>query len=206
MGLLADKVAIIAGGTSGIGARIAEVFLAEGARLTIASPMREEGEALARRLGAGVRFHYSDVSCEADVQSLIESTVADTGRLDVMVNNAGIAGHFASIARLDLEQYERTLAVVLKGVMLGTKHAARIMLPRGAGSIINTGSVAGSRAGFGPYDYSAAKAAVIHFTRCAAVELGEHGVRANSISPGGIATGIFGKAMQLDQDAIARSD
>ena len=122
-----------------------------------------------------------------------------------MVNNAGIAGRFGGIATLDMAQYERTLAIVLRGVVLGTKHAAAAMLRQGSGSIINTGSVAGSRAGYGPYDYSAAKAAVIHFTRCVAMELGEKGVRANSISPGGIVTPIFGKSLGLTPDEIERS-
>jgi NAD(P)-dependent dehydrogenase (short-subunit alcohol dehydrogenase family) len=197
MGVLDGKVAVVAGGTSGIGARIAELFVAEGASTVIASPFAEEGEALAATLGARARFCQTDVADEAEVAALVAAAVASFGRLDCMVNNAGIAGRFGGIAGLDMAQYERTLAIVLRGVVLGTKHAAAVMLRQGSGSIINTGSVAGSRAGYGPYDYCAAKAAVIHFTRCVAMELGEKGVRANSISPGGIVTPIFAKAMKL---------
>jgi NAD(P)-dependent dehydrogenase (short-subunit alcohol dehydrogenase family) len=205
MGVLDGKAAVVVGGTSGIGARIAELFVAEDARVVVASPFPEEGESLVARLGAGARFVAVDVAEEAQVAALVDDVVAKEGRLDCMINNAGIAGRFGGIASLDMAQYERTLAIVLRGVVLGTKHAARAMLARGQGSIVNTGSVAGSRAGYGPYDYSAAKAAVIHFTRCAAMELGEKGVRANSISPGGIVTPIFGKALNLPPEAIERT-
>lgn len=205
MGVLDGKVAVVAGGTSGIGAGIAERFAAEGAAVVIASPFPEEGEALAAKLGAVVRFRRADVSQEAEVKALVEGALAAHGRLDCMVNNAGIAGRFSGIAALDLDQYERTLAVVLRGVVLGTKHAAAAMLAQGFGSIVNTGSVAGSRAGYGPYDYCAAKAAVIHFTRCVAMELGEKGVRANSISPGGIVTPIFAKALNLPPEQVGQT-
>ena len=205
MAMLKGKVAVVAGGSSGIGARIAELFVAEGAAVAIASPFVEEGEALAATLGAAACFIRTDVTDEAQVEALVATAVARFGRLDCMVNNAGIAGRFSGIAALDLAQYERTLAVVLRGVVLGTKHAAAVMLRQGAGSIVNTGSVAGSRAGYGPYDYSAAKAAVIHFTRCVAMELAEKGVRANSVSPGGIVTGIFGKSIELPADEIPKT-
>jgi len=205
MAVLDGKAAVVAGGSSGIGARIAELFAAEGAAMAIASPFVEEGEALARTLGAKACFIRADVTDEAQVEALVAAAVARFGRLDCMVNNAGIAGRFSGIAALDLTQYERTLSVVLRGVVLGTKHAAAVMLRQGAGSIINTGSVAGSRAGYGPYDYSAAKAAVIHFTRCVAMELAEKGVRANSVSPGGIVTGIFGKSIELPAGEIPKT-
>jgi NAD(P)-dependent dehydrogenase (short-subunit alcohol dehydrogenase family) len=206
MGVLDGRVAIIAGGTSGIGARIAELFIEEGAIVTVASPFAEEGEALAARLGKHARFAAVDVAEEASVKALVDDTLARFGRLDCMVNNAGIAGRFGGIAKLDMALYERTLAVVLRGVVHGTKHAAAAMMRQGSGSIVNTGSIAGSRAGYGPYDYSAAKAAVIHFTRCVAMELGAKGVRANSVSPGGIVTGIFGKSLDLPPEKIAATE
>jgi NAD(P)-dependent dehydrogenase (short-subunit alcohol dehydrogenase family) len=205
MGVLDGKAAVVAGGTSGIGARIAELFIEEGAAVAIASPFAAEGEALAARLGAKARFIAADVAQEAQVKALVDGAVAAFGRLDCMVNNAGIAGRFRGIAGLDMAQYEETLAVVLRGVVLGTKHAAAVMLRQGFGSIVNTGSVAGSRAGYGPYDYCAAKAAVIHFTRCVATELGEKGVRANSVSPGGVVTGIFGKSLNLPPEEIEKT-
>jgi NAD(P)-dependent dehydrogenase (short-subunit alcohol dehydrogenase family) len=205
MGVLDGKAAVVAGGTSGIGARIAELFIEEGAQVAIASPFAEEGEALVAALGARACFIAADVAEEGQVKALVAAAVGRFGRLDCMVNNAGIAGRFSSIASLDMMQYERTLAIVLRGVVLGTKHAAAVMLRQGFGSIVNTGSVAGSRAGYGPYDYCAAKAAVIHFTRCVAMELGEKGVRANSVSPGGIVTGIFAKALNLPPEQIEKT-
>jgi NAD(P)-dependent dehydrogenase (short-subunit alcohol dehydrogenase family) len=205
MGVLDGKIAVVAGGTSGIGAAIAERFIAEGAHVVVASPFVEEGEALARKLGAAARFHRADVTEESDVAALVENAVAAFGRLDCMVNNAGIAGSYRGVASLDIVEFERTLAVLLRGVVLGTKHAAKAMLRQGAGSIINTGSVAASRAGYGPHDYSAAKAAVVHFTRCVAMELGAKGIRVNSISPGGIVTPIFGKSVGLPPDEVERS-
>jgi NAD(P)-dependent dehydrogenase (short-subunit alcohol dehydrogenase family) len=204
-GVLDGKVAVVAGGTSGIGAGIATLFVAEGAEVVIASPFVEEGETLAAKLGSRARFFRADVAQESDVAALVESALRAFGRLDCMVNNAGIARRFGGIATLDMAQYEETLAIVLRGVVLGTKHAAAAMLRQGSGSIVNTGSIAGSRAGYGPYDYSAAKAAVIHFTRCVAMELGEKGVRANSISPGGIVTPIFAKAMALPPEEVGQS-
>jgi NAD(P)-dependent dehydrogenase (short-subunit alcohol dehydrogenase family) len=205
MGALDGKIAVVAGGTSGIGAGIAELFVAEGALVVVASPFVEEGEALVRKLGATARFQRTDVTEEIEVAALVERTVSELGRLDCMINNAGTGGFYRSVAKLDMTQFEQTLAVVLRGVVLGTKHAATAMLRQGAGSIINTGSVAASRAGYGPHDYSAAKAAVVHFTRCVAMELGAKGIRVNSISPGGIVTPIFGKAVGLAPEEIERS-
>lgn len=205
MGAITGKIAVIAGGTSGIGARIAEIFVEEGAAVFVASPFVEEGEALARRLGSAARFVRADVTEEADVKALVDAAIAAYGRLDCMVNNAGIAGRYGSVASLDMARFEQTLAVVLRGTVLGTKHAASVMLRQRTGSIINTGSVAGSRAGYGPHDYSAAKAAVVHFTRCVAMELGEKGIRVNSVSPGGIVTGIFGKSLDMPPEEIERT-
>jgi len=127
------------------------------------------------------------------VKAMIDHALARFGRLDCLLNNAGNPGRMTGIADLDVEHFDEIMAVHVRGVMLGMKHAAPVMVRQGAGSIINTGSVAGLRAGLSSHSYSAAKAAVIHLTRCVAVELGEHGVRVNSISPGAIVTGIFAK-------------
>ena len=127
------------------------------------------------------------------------------GRLDCLVNNAGVPGQGGSITELDVAEYDATMAVLLRGVFLGIKHAAPIMIKQGQGSIINIGSVAGSQAGYGTHAYSAAKAAVIHLTRCAAMELGPQNVRVNSISPGAIVTGIFGKGFGVPDDVADRT-
>jgi len=197
---LEGKVAVITGGTSGIGARTAEVFVAEGAKVVIAGRRIERGERLAQKLGAAASFIRTDVSVEADVKAMIDRAVDCFGRLDCLVNNAGRGSQFAPIADVDLEQFDAVIAVHLRAVLAGMKHATRVMAAQGTGSIINVASVNGMRAGLGGHYYSAAKAAAIHLTRCAAVELGEKGIRVNSLSPGMIATGAFGKYVGMQTD------
>ncbi len=196
MGALDQKVAVITGATSGIGACTAELFAAEGAKVVIAGRRRQEGEQLARTLGAS--FFATDVTVESDVEALVAHAIARFGRFDVMVNNAGAAGDGGGVTDVDLDRFQRTFTLHVGGVLLGMKYAARAMLEQEAGSIINVASINGRLAGWASLDYSSAKAAVIHLTRCAAVELAEHGIRVNSISPGPILTGIFGKGGGMD--------
>ena len=206
MGRLKDKVAIVTGGTSGIGKRTVERFVEEGARVVIAARREKEGEALAEALGENVRFIRTDVSKEADVEAMIAFAVETFGRLDVLFNNAGGPAPTGGIETIPYADYEKALGVLLGGVVLGLKHAAPVMKAQGSGSIINNGSIAGHQAGWSTsLIYSAAKAAVIHLSRCVAMELGESGVRVNSISPGPIATGIFGKALGLSVEEAEKS-
>lgn len=200
MGALEGKVAVITGSTSGIGARTAEVFVAQGAKVVIAGRREDRGEKLAQKLGNAASFIRTDVSVEADVKAMIDYAVDRFGRLDCLMNNAGIGSQFATIADVDLKQFDAVIAVHLRAVLAGMKYAVRVMTPQGSGSIITVASVNGFRAGLGGHYYSAAKAASIHLTRCAAVELGEKGIRVNSISPGMTATGGFGKYMGLQPD------
>jgi NAD(P)-dependent dehydrogenase (short-subunit alcohol dehydrogenase family) len=200
MRTLEGRVVVITGSTSGIGARTAEVFVAEGAKVVIAGRRQDRGEKLARKLGDAASFIRTDVSVEADVKAMIDHAVERFGRLDCLMNNAGRGSQFATIADVDLEQFDAVIAVHLRAVLAGMKYAARVMVVQGAGSIINVASVNGTRAGLGGHYGSVAKAAVIHLTRCAAVELGEKGIRVNSISPGMIATGAFGKYTGIQTD------
>ncbi len=194
MGVLQGKIAIVTGGSSGIGASIAEFFIAEGARVIIAARREAEGEAIATRLGPAASFVRTDVSQEADVAALTGHALARFGRIDCFVNNAGPPGLMTSIADTTVEHFDTMMAVHVRGAMLGMKYAARFMLRQDSGCIINIASVSGHRAGFSAHSYSAAKAALIHLTRSVAAELGEHGIRVNSISPGPVLTGIFDKA------------
>ncbi|MBV9522762.1 MAG: glucose 1-dehydrogenase [Alphaproteobacteria bacterium] len=206
MGKLEGKVAIITGATSGIGLRTAELFIAEGARIVIAGRRKAEGEAIAARLGAACTFRAADVTQESEVKALVEDAATRFGRLDCLFNNAGGPAPTGGIADIPVEGFDAAIALLLRSVMLGMKHAAPIMRRQGSGSIINNGSIAGSRAGYSSsLIYGAAKAAVIHLTRCVAMELGESNIRVNSISPGGIATGIFGKALGLPVAAAERT-
>jgi NAD(P)-dependent dehydrogenase (short-subunit alcohol dehydrogenase family) len=128
---------------------------------------------------------------------MVEYAVDRFGRLDCLFNNAGTPAPGGGIADISLAGYQQAFAVLLGGVLLGMKYAAPVMRGQGSGSIINTGSVAGVLAGYSSMVYSAAKAAVIHLTKTVAMELGESNIRVNCISPGGIATGIFGKGVGL---------
>src|SRR5215472_9029980 len=197
---LAGKVAAITGATSGIGARTAEIFVANGASVVIAGRRHDRGVRLAQKLGDAASFVRTDVSIEGNVKEMIDHAVDRFGRLDCLMNNAGRGSQFATIADADLEQFDAVIAVNLRAVLAGMKYAARVMGVQGTGSIINVTSVNGTRAGLGGHYYSAAKAASIHLTRCAAVELGEKGIRVNSISPGPIATGGFGKYSGMEAE------
>jgi NAD(P)-dependent dehydrogenase (short-subunit alcohol dehydrogenase family) len=200
-GRLQDKVCIVTGATSGIGRRTAERFVAEGAFVVVAGRREAEGQAVAAALGGRGHFVRTDVAREADVEALIAFTVARHGRLDCLFNNAGGPAPVGGIETIPLEGVDRAMAVLFNGVVAGMKHAAPIMMRQRAGSIINNGSVAGLRAGYSSsMIYSAAKAAVIQLTKVAAMQLAEHGVRANSISPGAIVTGILLKALGLAPD------
>ncbi|ARF83299.1 SDR family NAD(P)-dependent oxidoreductase [Kitasatospora aureofaciens] len=205
---LHHKVAVVTGATSGIGARIAEVFAGEGAYVVLAGRREREGHERAAALGEQATFVRCDVSLEADVEALVGHAVDRYGRLDIMVNNAGGPGNMASVTDFDTEVFARTMAVHVAGVMLGIKHAARQMVVQRSGSIINVASLAGKIAGWSGLDYSTAKAAVLHLTRCTAVDLGEYQVRVNSVSPGFVPTGIFAKGAGADAsvaDAAAPS-
>ncbi len=192
VGRLDGKVAVITGATSGIGLRTAEIFVAEGARIVVAGRRAPEGEALAKKLGANCVFRQTDVTVEEQMRALIGQAVEKFGRIDCLFNNAGGPAQTGGIEGLDVARFDAAMATLVRSVMLGMKHAAPHMRRQGSGSIINNGSIAGRLAGFSSsVVYGAAKAAVIHLTKCVAMELGEAGIRVNSISPGAIATGIF---------------
>jgi len=206
MGRLDGKVAVITGATSGFGSRTAEMFVEEGARTVIAGRRVVEGEALAKKLGANCVFLQTDVTDEEQIRALITLAVEKFGRLDCLFNNAGAPAQTGGIEGIDTPRFDQAMATLVRSVVLGMKHAAPHMKRQGGGSIINNGSIAGRLAGFSSsLIYGAAKAAVIHLSKCVAMELGESGIRVNSISPGLIATGIFGKALGLSVEAAERT-
>ncbi|MBM2712821.1 SDR family oxidoreductase [Mesorhizobium caraganae] len=201
MGRLDGKVAVITGGSQGIGRRTTEMFIAEGAKIVVAGRRVPEGEVLVKRLGSNCVFRQTDVTVEEQVKALIEHAVDRFGRIDCLFNNAGILGQTGGIEGLEVARFDLIMASHVRSVMLGMKHAAPHMKRQGSGSIINTGSVAGQQAVSVYMDYSAAKAAVIHFSKCVAMELGEAGVRVNSISPGMIATGMGASGVAAEKQA-----
>jgi NAD(P)-dependent dehydrogenase (short-subunit alcohol dehydrogenase family) len=186
---LDGKIAIITGGANGLGRGTVELFVKEGAKVVIADVDETAGKQLAESLGPAARFKRTDVSKREEVQALVDFTVSEFGGLHIMFNNAGISDQ--SYGRLlddDFSKFERIMSVNVLGVMLGTQIAARHMARHGGGSIINTASIAGVKPGHGFFSYRASKAAVINFTKVAAIELGEHLIRVNCICPGNIPT------------------
>ena len=197
MARLDGRVAVITGGASGIGEGTVRLFAQEGARVVVADVLDDRGHSLAEDLGTTVNFVHADVSQEDDVRGAIGQAISRFGQLDCMYNNAGFGGVGGPIDETPMDGYDATMAVLLRGVFAGIKHAAAVMKQQRSGSIISTASVAGLQAGFAGHVYSAAKAAIISLTRTVAVELGEFGIRVNCICPGGIATPIFGRAVGL---------
>jgi NAD(P)-dependent dehydrogenase (short-subunit alcohol dehydrogenase family) len=191
---LDGKVAIVTGGASGIGRGLVERFVAEGARVVIADVETDRGEALAASLGSAAVFRRTDVSDPEQVGALISGAVEKFGGLHVMVNNAGISSPLRKLLDDDLTDFHRVMGVNVLGVMAGTRDAARHMTEHGGGSIINITSIGGIQAGGGVMIYRASKAAVIQFTKAAAIELAYHEIRVNAIAPGNIPTPILGKS------------
>jgi 3-oxoacyl-[acyl-carrier protein] reductase len=191
--LLAGKVAVVtAAAGTGIGSATARRLLAEGATVVVSDAherrLSETAAALAgtpRANGSGAAEPLAvpcDVTDEAQVQALFDAAVAAHGRLDVVVNNAGLGGT-ADIVEMSDEQWDRVLDVTLTGTLRCTRAALRILTARGAGVIVNNASVLGWRAQFGQAHYAAAKAGVMALTRCAAIEVADHGVRVNAVAP-----------------------
>ena len=186
MGRLDGKVSVITGGASGIGEATARRFVSEGSSVVIADIQDERGQGLASEIDAD--YIHMDVSMEEDVRAGLDFTLEQYGHIDCMFNNAGIAGAVGDLDTVTVEMFDKTIAVNLRGVYLGTKYAARAMEKQDSGSIINTSSIAAIRTGYGNHIYSASKAGVLQFTRSVAMELGKHNIRANCILPGFIPT------------------
>ncbi len=202
MGRLEQKVALITGGTNGIGLGCVKRFVEEGANVVIADIEDDKGRGLTETLGDSVRYCHADVSREDDVIAAVDLAVNTWGRLDTMFNNAGFGGVGGEIHEIDLgEEYDYTMAAMFKGVLMGMKHAARVMRPQKAGSILSTASVAGIQGGMGGHVYSAIKAGVIGMTRSVALELAACNIRVNAICPGGIATRIFAGGLDTMPDS-----
>jgi NAD(P)-dependent dehydrogenase (short-subunit alcohol dehydrogenase family) len=205
---LEDKVAIITGGASGIGRASVLSFVTQGARVVIGdldeARAQETIERAVELVGPGrVSFQACDVSKEADVQGLVQRAVRDFGTLDCMFNNAGMPGAVGPVTDLDADAWDRTFAVLVRGVFLGIKHAARAMQASGHGGVIvNTASIAGLHAGAGPIAYSACKSAVISITRSAAVELAPQRIRVNALCPGLILTPLLDRGQDTDLESV----
>jgi NAD(P)-dependent dehydrogenase (short-subunit alcohol dehydrogenase family) len=188
MGRLDDKVAVITGAASGIGAATAELFVSEGARVVIGDLQDEVGEKFAASLGDRAIYRHCNVAREEQVAALIGAATDTWGRLDVLYNNAGFVGASGPFESTSVDEYDLTMDVLLKSVFLGIKHASPIMKSQHSGSIISTASVCGLVPAIGTHLYNVAKAGVVMMTKTAALELAEWDIRVNCICPGYVAT------------------
>jgi 3alpha(or 20beta)-hydroxysteroid dehydrogenase len=196
MGRLDGKVALITGGARGMGKSHVRHFVAEGARVVFGDVLDDRGEYVAAGLGAeSCRYVHHDVTSEADWAAAVTTATDAFGRLDVLVNNAGVL-KFASIAEMPLEDFRRVLEVNAVGCWLGMKAVIEPMKAAGGGSIVNISSIEGFTGAAGLSAYSASKFAVRGMTKVAAQELGRLGIRVNSVHPGGVLT-----RMTLEQAA-----
>lgn len=184
---LEGKVALISGAARGQGEAEARLFVASGARVVIGDVLDAEGRAVADSLGESARYVHLDVTREADWQAAVEAAHDAFGRLDVLVNNAGVL-HFASLQETATEDYMRVIGVNQVGTFLGMRAVIPALKTAGGGAIVNISSTAGLTGMAGTTAYAASKWAVRGMTKVAAMELGPHGIRVNSVHPGGVNT------------------
>ena len=205
MNRLLNKVAIVTGSARGIGAETARTFAAEGAKVVITDVMAEQGEATAaviRATGGDALFVQANVADLSSVQALVDATVAHYGRLDIIVNNAGVLRD-AQLKKMSEKDFDLVIAVNLKGVFNCGQTAANQMLAQGEGGVIlNASSVVGMDGNFGQTNYVATKAGVIGMTKVWARELGPKGIRVNAVAPGFIETDMTAQMPQHVYDGM----
>lgn len=181
------KVAIVTGGSRGMGEAAVRRLVEEGATVVIGDVLVEQGELLAKELGDACTFMRLDVSDEDNWTAVVSATVEQFGTVDILINNAGIL-EFAQTHKMEREVFERLIAVNQMGPALGMKAVSKIMAKQGSGAIVNVSSVEGLGAAGGTLPYAATKFAVRGMTKAAAWDLGPKGVRVNSVHPGAIRT------------------
>lgn len=189
---LANKVAIITGGAGGIGLAAVKRFLEEGAKVAIVDFDKQQGEKMEAELGENVAFFAVDVSKLADVKEMVEQVVDRFGKIDILINNAGITRD-ATLVKMSEEDFEKVIQINLNGVYYCTQAVAPHMITQGSGKIISTSSVSGVYGNFGQTNYAATKAAIIGMTKTWAKELGRKGINVNAVAPGFTATPMVEK-------------
>lgn len=189
-GRLQGRVAVITGGASGLGKATAQEFIHQGARVILADINTQLGPQVAQELGPNAQFIHCDVAIEAQVANAVDAAVHQHGKLDIMFNNAGITGPIIppSIVDLNLDDFDEVMRVNVRGMIAGIKHAARVMVPTGSGSILCTSSISGLMGGLGPHPYAVSKFTIPGIVKSVASELCRSGVRINCISPAPIPT------------------
>lgn len=197
---LEGKAAIVTGGSSGIGEATSRLFVKEGANVLLFARNEKRSNKILKDLGNNAQYFQGDVSKEQDVKNAVDMAVESWGKLDCIYNNAGIVGATGAIDTISEEGFDKTIGVLLKGVFFGIKHAARVMKPQGFGSIINCSSISGLMVTGRAQLYATCKAAVNQLTRNTAWELGEYGIRVNSICPGAILTRIYSGGADMSNE------
>lgn len=203
---LEGKVALITGGAGGIGEYTAKFFANHGAKVMIADIQDELGQSICKDIGASsASYIHCDVTKEPDVQNAVDSTVAQYGKLDIMFNNAGVLGYSKpNILDNTLLEFNEIVDANLIGPFLGTKHAARVMIPAKQGSIINAGSISAVIGGVASHAYVSSKHGVIGLTKNTAVELGQYGIRVNGLSTHVVSTPMVKKFFNLDDEGASK--
>lgn len=205
MSRLNGKVALVSGGSRGIGAAIVRAMVAEGAKVVIGDVLHTEGEALAKELGPAASYLQLDVTKPSDWQSAMEAAVATYGTLNVLVNNAGVADikppNESTAENTDEAEWDRVIAVNLKGAFFGIKYALPLMKKAGGGSIINVSSVAALIGSGGAFAYTAAKGGIRSMTKNVAFHNGRFNIRVNSIHPGGVRTPMIEESLK-NEDVV----
>lgn len=187
MGRVDGKVALISGGARGMGAEHARLLVAEGAKVVVGDILDDEGRTVAAELGANARYVHLDVTEPEQWASAVDTCVAEFGHLDVLVNNAGVAGR-KTLRKFELDRWRRTIDVNLTGTFLGTQAAIDPMRAAGGGSIVNISSIEGLRAVPFAHAYVASKWAIRGLTKSSALELAPYNIRVNSVHPGLVRT------------------
>lgn len=198
--LLSGKVAVITGGANGLGRATAELFVRAGAKVVIGDLDVAAGEEVVRDIGKSCRFLKTDVSKMEELQALCDLAVSAFGGLDIMCNNAAVPNRMVRLLDDDLEAFDRVFDVNVRAVIRGTQIAGRYMRDHGGGVILNTSSIAGVIASFGVTSYRASKAAVIHASKTAAIELAGYNIRVNCLVPGQIETKLIKEALAANTD------
>ncbi|XP_061357984.1 borneol dehydrogenase, mitochondrial-like [Gastrolobium bilobum] len=202
---LEGKVALITGGASGIGEATARLFSKHGAEVVIADVQDDLGYSVCKDLesSSSASYVHCDVTKENEVENAVNTAVSKYGKLDIMFNNAGVTGvNKTNIVETKKSEFEEVISVNLVGVFLGTKHAARVMIPARRGSIITTASICGSIGGVASHGYTSSKHAVVGLMRNTAVELGAFGIRVNCVSPYLVATPLAKDFFKLDDEGV----
>jgi NAD(P)-dependent dehydrogenase (short-subunit alcohol dehydrogenase family) len=195
---LADKTALVTGGASGLGAATVKRFIEEGCQVCLCDIQDELGESFAAELGDSAFYVRCDVTDEDQVAAAVDAAVERFGHLDILFHSAGIVGAVGPIATTPGDEWRFSIDVLLNGTFYALKHAARVMVPRGQGSIVSMASTAGLMGGLGPHAYAAAKHGVVGLTKNVAAELCLHGVRVNAIAAAGMATPMVAKVSTGD--------